>query len=128
MALDPEFIASLLKKEQEKATGVKQSTTGGPRPVQLGPLKWHEATERCGSRNCGSPTRIRVRGIPYCTTHALNILNQIILQELEHVDLSQCNCTAGVHSKGNIHTHDCTMYETTKVAADTTTIDMDNLL
>lgn len=127
MPLDADFIAELLEKERNKATGIKQSVTGGPRPVQLGPLRWFDTTDRCSSRGCGSPTLIKVRGIPYCTSHALNELNRIILSELELVDLSRCTCKAGVHSKGNIHTADCDMYHAQRPLL-STELDMDNLL
>lgn len=108
MPLDPEQIQALLKKELKKAVGGDISAL--PRPMQLGPISWHDVTERCTSRGCGSPTLVKVRGVPYCTTHALNKLNEIILRELEHMNLDDCSCKAGGYSKGNIHTYDCALY------------------
>src|SRR3954454_18051305 len=99
MALDAETINKLLNGEI--ASLAKKPATGGgskefkvPRPIQLGPLRWYDVTEPCASRGCTSPTYIRIRGISYCTSHALNMLNQIIIQELEGVDTSQCTCKA----------------------------------
>lgn len=111
MPLSPEEIDALLKGELKKSTGGDINVL--PRPKQLGPLRWRDERGYCTSRGCGSPCLIEVRGVYYCTTHALNVLNRIILEELEHVDLSECTCKAGVHSKGNIHTYDCAMYEIT---------------
>lgn len=119
MALDQETIDALLRGELNKTTTGRpiKSAIQLPRPTQLGPLKWAEDTKPCCSRGCTSPTFIRVRGIPYCTSHALNVLNAIILDEIEGVDLTKCTCKAGRYSYGNIHTHDCDLVSTTIVDA-----------
>lgn len=112
MPLDPETVQALLKGEIQKAAyGKSKSATGGanalPRPVQLGPLRWSDTSEPCTSRGCTSPTYISIRGMRKCTNHALHTLNEIILTELEGVNVNECTCKAGVHSKYNIHTFDC---------------------
>lgn len=105
MALSQEEIVALLTAKNKGATG--KPPTPLPGPIQLGPLRWAEDTKPCASRGCTSPTMIRVQGIPRCVTHALYALNEIILRELEGVLLDDCNCNAGLYSKGNIHTLDC---------------------
>lgn len=117
MALTSEEIQALLKKELVKATGgTIKSASQLPRPIQLGPLKWLDKSSNCRSRNCNSPCMIQVHGVSYCTTHALNALNEIILREMEHVNLDECTCRAGGYSKGNIHTIDCVLYDLKVVA------------
>lgn len=131
MPLDQQTIDALLNKQLEKGTGTKTNPNAHPRSLQLGPLKWAEESKPCTSRGCGSPTMIRVRGIPYCTSHALQVLNQIILTELQHYDLSRCTCKPGVLSRGNIHNADCDMYQiamTPVVPPDNDIVDLENLL
>jgi len=123
MALDAETIEKLLKGEiaslsKKTPTGVPGQASILPRPIQLGPLKWYDTTQPCASRGCTSPTYIKIRGISYCTTHALNMLNQIIIQELEGIDTSKCNCKAGVHSKNNIHTYDCDLVKLSDIKSE----------
>lgn len=110
MPLDNDAVQALLKKEVSK--NVRSPGRDGvakffPRPKQIGPLKYFEQSSPCASRGCAVQCHVKVRGVPYCTTHALYVLNEIILRELEHIDLSVCECDAGKFSKGNIHTYNC---------------------
>lgn len=111
MPLDPEFIQNLLEKEKQKGTGVKTTTGNTPRPrsLQLGPLRWAETSTSCASRGCGSPTLIRVKGIPYCSAHALQELNRLLL-DADGIDYSDCNCKSGILSKMNLHGSECEVY------------------
>lgn len=51
-----------------------------PLPPQYGPLIYYEREHRCASRGCGSPTHYKVRGIPYCSIHALRKLNEMVCE------------------------------------------------
>jgi len=51
-----------------------------PVPDQRGPLRQFEKEMRCASRGCGSSTFLKVQGIQYCTTHALNVLNEMLIE------------------------------------------------
>lgn len=83
-----------------------------PRPIQVGPLKYHEKSERCASRGCGSPTYITVDNVRRCLTHALYELNRLIIAQDSILDsrVKDCTCNAGRHSVGNCHTSDCATY------------------
>ena len=47
-------------------------------PPQYGPLRFLEHEAKCNSRNCGSPTYVKVDGMTYCTMHALRYLNDVV--------------------------------------------------
>jgi hypothetical protein len=47
---------------------------------QNGPLRWFDREMRCASRGCGSSTYCKVESVPYCTTHALRKLNELVIQ------------------------------------------------
>lgn len=51
-----------------------------PIPEQHGPLRRNDTGYRCASRRCGTFTYFKVRGIPYCMIHALNILNDMLIE------------------------------------------------
>lgn len=83
-----------------------------PKPIQVGPLKYHEKSERCSSRGCGSPTHISIQGVRRCPSHALYELNRLIIAQDPILDsrVKDCTCNAGRHSVGNCHTSDCATY------------------
>lgn len=121
MSLDLDTIQELLKEQPRTRTSSDKGSTGVVRekPVQLGPLHWHDSDGRCASRGCSGPTRIRVEGIPYCSTHALYALNYMLIQiHSDYEDVSytkaDCTCNAGKHSMMNIHGPDCILYERIK--------------
>lgn len=107
--LDLETITALLT-EEKAAQGSKPSAATLPKPIQIGPLRYNDTTERCASRNCGTPTYITVKGIRYCSSHALYELNRLLLSS-DNYDYSDCSCKAGMHSKMNIHTSDCPIWQ-----------------
>ncbi len=41
-------------------------------------VTWHDDEMRCTSRRCGSPTYIKVLGMPLCSTHAILKLSEIL--------------------------------------------------
>lgn len=113
MPLTQEEITALLHKELEKPNKRAGLTEKPPqaRPRQIGPLRWYDKQGRCSSRGCGSPTYIRVMGAPYCTTHALYMLNKLLLSYDPAPFYEDCTCKAGEMSKQNLHTEDCAIYE-----------------
>lgn len=125
MPLSPEEISALLNKEKTKATGAGAAVKNPT--MQIGPLRWADESKPCSSRGCGSPCLCRVRGIPYCTTHALQMLNQFCLEH-EGIDYSACSCKSGVHSKYNLHTNDCALYTTERILAPDAPVNLDILL
>lgn len=58
----------------------ERDTTGYPAPEQFGPLRWYDKEMRCASRGCSSPTYLKVQGVPYCGTHALHKMNELLIQ------------------------------------------------
>jgi len=50
------------------------------RPKQVGPLRRHDKEMRCANRGCGSPTYLRVQGVSRCSVHALNELNEMLVE------------------------------------------------
>lgn len=61
-----------------------------PVPPQRGPLRQFDKEMRCMNgekqRRCGSSTFLKVNGVPKCMTHALNDLNNIIVELTEGSD------------------------------------------
>jgi hypothetical protein len=51
-----------------------------PAPTQDGPLRWIDTEKRCASRGCGSSTHCKVKGIPRCMKHALDELNELLIE------------------------------------------------
>jgi len=51
-----------------------------PSPIQEGPLRFFDNEMLCTSRRCGSPTWIKVKGMPLCIAHALRELNQMLIE------------------------------------------------
>lgn len=112
--LNADQIAELLKtpQRQTRSSAPKSTITPHARPIQLGPLGWRNEPERCVSRGCGASTLTKVNGITYCGTHALYKLNEMLIP-LEY-NLQDCDCNAGRHSMGNIHTEGCPLYDQVK--------------
>lgn len=86
MPLDEAFIEQLLKNElagRNRPTALKppQTVSRFLVPVQHGPLRWHDTADRCASRGCGSETYCKVSGIPRCTMHALQELNEMLVEK-----------------------------------------------
>lgn len=110
--LSNEEIAALLKPSRKPRESKPQTTKSKTRSIQLGPLGWSDEVARCVSRGCGSTTLVRINGIVYCVTHALYVLNKMLITDY---DLDQCTCNAGRHSYGNIHTDDCPLFQEKKL-------------
>jgi hypothetical protein len=48
-------------------------------PVQTSKfVRWMDKEMRCANRGCGSPTYIKVVGIPRCKTHAIHLLARML--------------------------------------------------
>jgi len=60
-------------------TVISEGSSGYPAPEQFGPLRWVDSTLRCASRGCSSPTHCKLKGIPYCFSHCLREMNQMLL-------------------------------------------------
>lgn len=48
---------------------------------QKGPLRIYDTEMRCTSPRCGSPTYYKVQGMPKCHVHALNLLNELLIEK-----------------------------------------------
>jgi hypothetical protein len=136
MSLSPDEIAALLKTPQrrgKKSTPshvVKNEETGKfevvkgtgakpyPRPVQFGPLRMHDDFRPCARGRCGSSTTYSINGIRYCSTHALDLMNKMLMDTDpkyihrfdENASLEDCTCKAGTFHFGRIHTDDCALH------------------
>jgi hypothetical protein len=91
--LSSEEIASLLapklkpKKDvrpkwQQYADGVSDERELRKRyPIhqQIGPVKLTDTERRCVSRGCSSPTYYKLQGIPYCSTHLIRLVNEMLI-------------------------------------------------
>jgi len=72
--LTQEQIRKLLFKPSQKHVA-----TQSPNNIN-GPLKYYDSTHRCASRGCSAPTHFKVEGVPRCIIHALNALNELIVE------------------------------------------------
>jgi hypothetical protein len=111
--LSLDAIQALLNSDKKKPEAHK--STLRERPVQAGLLRWSDKTKPCTSRGCRAPALIRIHGAPYCTTHALNVLNMECMKldgTWEKYNLDSCDCNAGKHSRQNIHGEGCPVFNT----------------
>src|SRR4051794_36486893 len=116
-SLSMEQITGLLNLEKRKTQSAPQPSKAAQaldRPIQVGPLRYVDQDGKCASRGCSSPCRIRVVGIPYCSTHALYALNEHYMKLEGKYVFDDCSCNAGRHSKNNMHTADCSIYDKLK--------------
>jgi hypothetical protein len=49
-------------------------------PEQYGPVRWYDKEMRCSNRGCGSPTYIRIQGVPRCMIHAVKEMNEMLYE------------------------------------------------
>jgi hypothetical protein len=68
-------------KWQKLADGVTEESPRKKYPTQpqLGPLRITDNEMRCASRGCSSPTYYKFQGIPYCSTHLVRIMNEMLV-------------------------------------------------
>lgn len=76
MALDDEAVARLLAIKDR--TGADKVPRANP---SIGPLRYSETERRCASRGCGSSTHYAVQGVPRCTVHALQEMNEMLVNQ-----------------------------------------------
>jgi hypothetical protein len=112
-SLSLEQINALLKGDKPQP-GSGRASPFAP-IIHVGQLRYANEAKPCASRNCRSPTLIRVNGIVLCSTHALFELNRILIK----IDglgwvIDECTCTSGKHSYQNMHADDCAVYERLK--------------
>ena len=50
-------------------------------------VTWVDKELRCTSRRCGSPTYIKVQGMPLCSTHAILRLSELLDPKIEEGEL-----------------------------------------
>lgn len=101
-----DFWADLLRGEQTEVaeTGAKS----------IGPLRLKDVLSPCTSKGCRVQTNITIKGVHYCTVHALDQLNLIFIRQSWISALEDCTCTAGKFSAFNRHTPDCALYSRIK--------------
>lgn len=121
MPLDPEAVQALLAGTNKRAPRESKTPQGlEPRskPLQIGHLKYTDKPELCmGGKagRCGSPTCIRIDGVPKCSSHALYELNYLInkrdyAEGRTKINPDDCTCNSGKHSKFQIHVEGCVLY------------------
>jgi len=72
---DLDFIGKLLESGSPSAY-VTDAQRFDKESNQKGPLRYFDATLRCTSKRCGSPTHYKFRNMPLCTVHALRMMNE----------------------------------------------------
>lgn len=87
MGLSQEEIDALLNKTRGRSAA--------PKPPQ-GPLKAPPQTSnfvrvydliaglRCASRGCSSPTCYKLKGVPYCSVHLIQLLADMLDEQVNH--------------------------------------------
>jgi hypothetical protein len=70
MELTQEKILELLEAKTYKANDKPNSVDG--------PTKYYDATLRCASKGCSSPTHYKIEGIARCHSHAIIELNDLL--------------------------------------------------
>jgi|SRR5215831_287414 len=96
--LTPEQVQSLLNQDKVPT----QHT------IQVGPVSQVDKEKRCVSRGCSSPTHWLLDGIPFCSTHLIDSLNErFIPTELT----TMCTCKSGHYSRRRIHVNTCPVFD-----------------
>lgn len=113
MSLSQEQISALLDKEPPQRGGKVTQKTYTPHPGvrTIGPVNYSSKENRCASKGCGCPTYLMVSGISYCTVHALDVLNLMLVGEDKVKD---CICKTGHYSRRRLHSSECPVYERLK--------------
>ena len=76
---DLDFLSGLLSSGASPDTDASKFNYES---TQKGPLRYYDnGNMRCLSRRCGSPTHYKLRGVPYCTVHALRKMNEELTDE-----------------------------------------------
>ena len=73
--IDLDFLEDILKDESDH-----QIENRYPVPPQTGPFRFFDTEMRCASRGCGSPTRYKLQGIPYCSVHVMRKMNEMLIE------------------------------------------------
>lgn len=90
--IDPELIAKLLnddKTPQEKSEKLYIVPVAGQKPPKLtqrGPWRYRENPLKCVSKRCGVQTWMTFDGVPYCTVHGLNYLNDLVVKMTDRLE------------------------------------------
>jgi hypothetical protein len=98
ISLSPEQIKQLL--DQDK---VPQRHS-----IEVGPVSTTDKEKRCVSRGCSSPTYWLLDGIPFCTVHLIDSLNQRFLPK-KIIDM--CKCRSGHYSRHRLHSNTCPVFD-----------------
>jgi len=88
MSVGKPIPTHLLKQLLDENAHTERQKRKYPIPEQYGPLRRFDRELRCASRGCGSPTYYKVDHIPYCTTHALRELNEMVMRLTKRIEES----------------------------------------
>lgn len=74
------FFEVISEEEFNAAEAEAEDTARSyPTPKQEGPLRYWDATLRCASKGCSSPTHWKLQGVPYCYIHAMRKMNIMLV-------------------------------------------------
>lgn len=73
---DLDFLEKILSEASQDTN----SQSKYPVPEQYGPFRFYDTETRCASRGCGSPTRYKLQGIPYCSVHVIRKMNEMLFE------------------------------------------------
>lgn len=74
MTDDLAFLQELLDTPETPTAGQYTQTP------QNGPLRYFDREMRCASRGCGSSTHYKLQSIPYCSTHTIKLMNEMLIK------------------------------------------------
>ena len=81
-----DFIGELLQSGSQYKDTTDAAKFTQHVSTQKGPLRYYDnGNMRCLSSRCGSPTHYKFRGVPYCTVHALRLMNEELTDENDAV-------------------------------------------
>lgn len=75
-----EFLEELLNQPQQSDDTEAFLVKLYKVPEQHGPIRFFDATLRCASRGCSSPTHFKFQGVPYCMIHLIWQSNDKLLE------------------------------------------------
>ena len=95
-SLPPDLIQKLLQDEKtpqvqrgrRTADDHFKTTPSGIRPITptRGPWRYKEQALKCVSKRCGVQTYMTFDGIPYCTVHGLQYLNDTCIKLTDRLE------------------------------------------
>src|SRR4051794_20383455 len=77
----PAYLRQLEDPEGLEAERLERIRERYPLRQQIGPVRFRDTEDNCANRGCTTRTSITIQGIRRCPSHALPILNEMLVNK-----------------------------------------------